>query len=80
MRQEFAAIVRGHASLFVVTESDLANVHPPCRDPMDNQFLALAKVCDAQVLVSSDADLLVLHPWNGVPILSPSAFVGQVET
>ena len=80
VRQEFAAVVRRHSSLFVITESEVSKVDPPCRDPMDNRFLALAKVCDAQALVSSDADLLVLHPWNGVPILTPSAFVGQMQT
>jgi predicted nucleic acid-binding protein len=37
----------------------------------------LAATCEAQALVSSDADLLVLHPWNGVAILNPEAFVRE---
>jgi predicted nucleic acid-binding protein len=54
-------------------------VLPSCRDPKDNQFLALVLACDADVLVSSDADLLVLHPWQGVPILTPGAFLEIVS-
>lgn len=75
LRAEFAAIVRRRASLFDVSEVDMANVQPPCRDPKDNQFLALVHACDADVLVSSDTDLLVLHPWQGVPILTPAAYL-----
>ena len=77
LRAEFAAIVRRRASLFEVSKADLASVQPPCRDPKDHQFLALVHACDADVLVSSDADLLVLHPWHGVPILTPAAFLEQ---
>ena len=29
----------------------------------------------ADVLVSSDADLRSLHPWQGIPVLSPLEFV-----
>ena len=36
---------------------------------------ALALACEADVLVSSDADLLVLHPWRGVPIVTPGDFL-----
>lgn len=77
VRSEFAALVGLHAVRFEVCTD---NVHPPCRDLKDNQFLALVQHCDADVLVSSDADLLVLHPWNGVPILSPAAFLAAATT
>ena len=46
-----------------------------CRDPGDNQFLELAETAEAELIVSSDADLQVLHPWRGIPILPPSAFL-----
>jgi predicted nucleic acid-binding protein len=46
-----------------------------CRDPKDDQFLALALACGADVLVSSDADLRALHPWLGIPVLSPQEFL-----
>jgi len=79
VRREFAAVLRQSASLFVVSEADISNVVPPCRDSKENQFLALILACDADALVSSDADLLVLHPWNGVPILTPAAFMKKVS-
>ena len=78
LRREFASILRRHSSLFVVTEADIAAVQPPCRDPKDTQFLALCKACDADALISSDADLLVLHPWQGRPILTPAAYLADV--
>lgn len=75
VRREFAAMVRRLISLVDVSGADESNVSPPCRDIKDNKFLALVKVCGADALISSDADLLVLHPWNGVSILTPSAYV-----
>ena len=79
VRQEFAAILRSRTSLFSVSEADESNVNPRCRDPKDDQFLALVRACDADALISSDADLLVLHPWQGVPVLTPAAFMEQVS-
>ena len=78
VRLEFAAVLRRHVALFAVTEAEVSNVNPSCRDPKDNQFLALAAACDADVLVSSDADLLALNPWNGVPILTPAALLAHM--
>lgn len=47
-----------------------------CRDPKDDKYLALAAAGRADVIVSSDVhDLLSMHPWRGISILSPSAFV-----
>jgi predicted nucleic acid-binding protein len=31
----------------------------------------------ADAMVSSDQDLLVLHPWRGVAILTPAQFLAQ---
>ena len=79
IRREFAAMLRENARLFSVSEADEANVTPICRDPTDHKFLALAKACDAAALISSDSDLLVMHPWQGVPIMTPAAFVALLE-
>ena len=46
-----------------------------CRDPNDDAFLALALDGEADVILTGDEDLLVLHPWRGVAILSPSEFL-----
>jgi putative PIN family toxin of toxin-antitoxin system len=45
-----------------------------CRDPKDNKFLELAIEGNASYVISSDADLLVLHPFRGISIVSPKAF------
>lgn len=75
LRLAFAAMLRQHAHHLDVTAADEAALQPPCRDPKDNQFLALAMVSSADTLVSSDGDLLCLHPWCGVQVLTPTAFL-----
>ena len=73
-RLEFAAMLRRGMHFFAVTPADEAALQPPCRDATDNKFLALVEVCQADVLVSSEDDLLVLNPWRGVPVLRPAEF------
>jgi putative PIN family toxin of toxin-antitoxin system len=46
-----------------------------CRDTKDNRYLELALAAGAQTVVSSDEDLLVLHPWRGVRIVSAAVYV-----
>jgi uncharacterized protein len=49
-----------------------------CRDPTDDKFLELAVNGRAELIVSGDADLLVLHPFRGIPIVTPAAFLQSV--
>ena len=76
---------------FVLTSSDQANIAAllfadaewfvptvqvrDCRDPKDAKYLELALAARASVLISSDNDLLSLHPWRGIPILRPAAYL-----
>jgi putative PIN family toxin of toxin-antitoxin system len=46
-----------------------------CRDQKDNKYLELALAAGAETIVSSDDDLLVLHPWRGVRILKPADYL-----
>lgn len=46
-------------------------VQPICRDPDDDEVLALAKAARVELIVSGDADLLVLRQFEGVPIVNP---------
>lgn len=46
-----------------------------CRDPADDKYLELALAAGASTIVSSDRDLLVLHPWRGVHILRPAEYL-----
>ena len=74
-RLEFAVLLRQSMHFFAVTQADEDALQPLCRDATDNKFLALVQVCQANVLVSSDDDLLVLNPWRGVPVLRPAEFL-----
>lgn len=46
-----------------------------CRDPKDDAFLELAVSGRADVLITGDQDLLVLHPFRGMTILTPSDYL-----
>jgi len=48
-----------------------------CRDPKDDKYLELALAAGANTIVSSDDDLLVLHPWRGVRILRPAEYLAS---
>jgi predicted nucleic acid-binding protein len=62
------------AELVVVTD-----IVTDCRDPKDNKFLELALSGQATHIVSGDEDLLVVHPFHGILILTPQAFLTQWE-
>ena len=47
---------------------------PDCRDPLDRPFLELARMANADALVSGDKDLLVLAAAFSIPILTPREF------
>jgi uncharacterized protein len=79
LRRSFVALMRRHLHLFAIQDADREAVEPPCRDPKDNQFLALALAAEADALVSSDEDLLVLHPWRGIAIVTPADFLARTE-
>jgi uncharacterized protein len=52
----------------------------PCRDPKDDKFLEVAIAGRADILVSGDADLQSLHPFENVRILSPASFLERLST
>jgi uncharacterized protein len=45
------------------------------RDPKDDKFLEVAINGGAQVVVSGDSDLLTLHPFRGIAIVTPAAYL-----
>ena len=51
-----------------------------CRDPDDDKFLSLALAGNADGIVTGDDDLLALHPFRGVAILTPQQFVERYES
>jgi uncharacterized protein len=50
-----------------------------CRDPKDDKFLALAVTGQADFILSGDQDLLILHPFQAVEILSPRQYLDRQQ-
>ena len=69
-RLEFLSALLREPLLVEVTETVRE-----CRDPNDDKFLELALSADAMCVVTGDHDLLVLHPFRGIPILTPRSFL-----
>jgi uncharacterized protein len=51
-----------------------------CRDPIDDKFLELALGGQATAIVTGDKDLLELHPFRDIPILTPKEFLSLHES
>ena len=49
-----------------------------CRDESDNRILEAALASNADIIITGDKDLLVLHPFENIPILTPREFTAQV--
>lgn len=59
---------------------DVTDTVDECRDPKDNKFLELAVSGRATHLISGDADLLVLHPFRGIAIVTPQDSLAAVTS
>jgi putative PIN family toxin of toxin-antitoxin system len=46
-----------------------------CRDPRDDKFLEVALNGRADVIITGDADLLALHMWREIEIVSPGEYL-----
>ena len=49
-----------------------------CRDPKDDKYLSLAKTAQADCIVSGDQDLLVLNPFDNIPIVNAADFLQAI--
>jgi uncharacterized protein len=65
-RQEFLVAVFRSMQIVQITETITI-----CRDPKDDKFLEVAVNGQATHLITGDKDLLVLHPFRGIPIITP---------
>src|SRR5262245_63486033 len=73
-RLEFLAALVRQAEKVEVTE-----VVTACRDPKDNQFLELAVSGRATHIITGDADLLTMHPFRGIAVVTPQAFLTECQ-
>jgi putative PIN family toxin of toxin-antitoxin system len=69
-RIEFVTTLVRDAFLVEITERV-----SECRDSKDDKFLELAVCGEAACIVSGDDDLLSLHPFRGIPIVTPRQFL-----
>lgn len=69
-RQRFIALLGGVARMVPVTRNIQA-----CRDPQDDKFLDVALSGGARAIVTGDQDLLALHPFHDIHIITPAAFL-----
>jgi putative PIN family toxin of toxin-antitoxin system len=71
---------RLNAISIIELKSQLIEISVPviaCRDPKDDKFLALALSIKADCIITGDKDLLVLHPFREIPILTPADFLNS---
>jgi putative PIN family toxin of toxin-antitoxin system len=71
-RQGFLHRLRG-----IVEMIEIVTTVRACRDPRDDKFLEVAVNGGADVIVTGDADLLALHPFRGIAILTPAAYLAR---
>ena len=68
--QQLARIVERVPITYIVRAS---------RDPQDDMFLELAVNGRADYIVSGDQDLLVLSPFQQIPIMNPASYLEQTK-
>ena len=71
-RIDFIENIISHALPIQVTDNIIA-----CRDPKDDKYLSLAKASQADCIVSGDQDLLILNPFENIPILNAADFLNS---
>jgi len=74
-REDFLEALIERAVLVEITE----NVQE-CRDPKDDKVLELALNGEAQYIISGDRDLLVLHPFRDVLLITADEFLKTIES
>jgi len=72
LRLEFLAALVKAADVVAIAQTVTG-----CRDPRDDKFLSLAVNGRADVIVSGDHDLLVLHPFQTISIVTPAVFLAR---
>ena len=66
IREDFLASLSTEAEMIEINEKIEI-----CRDPKDNKFLELAVSGNDTHIITGDQDLLELHPFRGISIITP---------
>jgi len=73
-RERFLESLIRESELVEITETVEA-----CRDPKDDRILELAVNGGASFVVTGDDDLLVLHPFRGIRIVTPAKLLEVLD-
>lgn len=71
-RELFLATFLQHTELIEISETIRA-----CRDAKDDKFLEVAVSGNAGIIVTGDDDLLMLHPFRTISIMTPRDFIDR---
>ena len=81
-RSKFDSFVsRAERELFVAQIACAAEFVPviqlvrACRDPKDDKFLEVALNGRADLIITGDADLLRMHPWHEIAVVTPTDYL-----
>lgn len=77
VREEFLTKLKLQAEQIFISE-----IITECRDSKDNKFLEVAVNGNATHIITGDGDLLELHPFRGISILTPRQFlevIGELQ-
>jgi putative PIN family toxin of toxin-antitoxin system len=78
-----AAASREALLLRIAPLIELTTVWQPvriCRDPHDDAVLEAAVHGSADAIVTGDKDLLALHPFAGIAIVTPADYLAAIES
>lgn len=67
---------------WLIRESELVEIIESveaCRDPKDDRILELAVNGNASLIVTGDNDLLVLHPFRKIQIVTPAKLLELLD-
>ena len=73
-RINFLQVLNDRAEIVTIIESITA-----CRDRKDDKFLEVAVNGKSDYLITGDRDLLVLHPFRNIPIITPIEFISLYQ-
>ncbi len=71
-RQDFLRLLGRIAEMVPIIHT----IHA-CRDARDDKFLELAVNGEASLIITGDADLLDLDPFQDIPIVTPASYLDR---
>ena len=78
-RQQTAENLAAIASILSTRVKIAQASNSELRDPKDEKILATAKAATAECLITGDQDLLILHPFSEIDILTPTQFLERYD-